>query len=130
MSSQQLQGQLQTQHSVDSSNYIMGKHNIIIIIKIIRRSNRFYQATLRHSSENSLHHNTLFYTIILVLDTRYRVVLVMHLMHGAVTLSIWLRHDTFVDTARVFTTIIWLSSDILNPMILYVSILLTLTYEF
>jgi hypothetical protein len=28
VSSQQLQGQLQTQHSVDSSNYIMGKHNI------------------------------------------------------------------------------------------------------
>jgi hypothetical protein len=26
--SQQLQGQLQTQHSVDTSNYIMGKHNI------------------------------------------------------------------------------------------------------
>jgi hypothetical protein len=26
--SQQLQGQLQTQQSVDTSNYIMGKHNI------------------------------------------------------------------------------------------------------
>jgi hypothetical protein len=26
--SQQLQGQLQTQHSVDTSNYIMDKHNI------------------------------------------------------------------------------------------------------
>jgi hypothetical protein len=26
--SQQLQGQLQTQHSVDTSNYIMEKHNI------------------------------------------------------------------------------------------------------
>jgi hypothetical protein len=26
--SQQLQGQLQTQHSVDTGNYIMGKHNI------------------------------------------------------------------------------------------------------
>jgi hypothetical protein len=26
--SQQLQGKLQTQHSVDTSNYIMGKHNI------------------------------------------------------------------------------------------------------
>jgi hypothetical protein len=26
--SQQLQGQLQTQHSADKSNYIMGKHNI------------------------------------------------------------------------------------------------------
>jgi hypothetical protein len=26
--SQQLQGQLQTQHSADTSNYIMGKHNI------------------------------------------------------------------------------------------------------
>jgi hypothetical protein len=25
--SQQLQGQLQTQHSVDTSNYIMGEHN-------------------------------------------------------------------------------------------------------
>jgi hypothetical protein len=25
---QQLQGQLHTQHSVDTSNYIMGKHNI------------------------------------------------------------------------------------------------------
>jgi hypothetical protein len=25
---QQLQGQLQTQHSVDTSNYIMDKHNI------------------------------------------------------------------------------------------------------
>jgi hypothetical protein len=28
MPSQQLQGQLQTQHSVDTSNYIMDKHNI------------------------------------------------------------------------------------------------------
>jgi hypothetical protein len=28
MPSQQLQGQLQTQHNVDTSNYIMGKHNI------------------------------------------------------------------------------------------------------
>jgi hypothetical protein len=28
VSSQQLQGQLQTQHSVDTSNYIMDKHNI------------------------------------------------------------------------------------------------------
>jgi hypothetical protein len=28
VSSQQLQGQLRTQHSVDTSNYIMGKHNI------------------------------------------------------------------------------------------------------
>jgi hypothetical protein len=26
--SQQLQGQLQTQHSLDTSNYIMGKHNL------------------------------------------------------------------------------------------------------
>jgi hypothetical protein len=26
--SQQLQGQLQTQHSVDTSNYIMGEHNL------------------------------------------------------------------------------------------------------
>jgi hypothetical protein len=26
--SQQLQGQLQTQHSVDTSNYIMDKHNL------------------------------------------------------------------------------------------------------
>jgi hypothetical protein len=26
--SQQLQGQLQTQHSVDTSNYLMDKHNI------------------------------------------------------------------------------------------------------
>jgi hypothetical protein len=26
--SQQLQGQLQTQHSVDTSNYIMDRHNI------------------------------------------------------------------------------------------------------
>jgi hypothetical protein len=26
--SQQLQGQLQTEHSVDTSNYIMNKHNI------------------------------------------------------------------------------------------------------
>jgi hypothetical protein len=26
--SQQLLGQLQTQHSVDTGNYIMGKHNI------------------------------------------------------------------------------------------------------
>jgi hypothetical protein len=25
---QQLQGQLQTQHSVDTGNYIMGRHNI------------------------------------------------------------------------------------------------------
>jgi hypothetical protein len=30
--SQQLQGQLQTQHSADTGNYIMDKHNIIIII--------------------------------------------------------------------------------------------------
>jgi hypothetical protein len=28
VSSQQLQGQLQTQHSVDTSNYIMGEHNL------------------------------------------------------------------------------------------------------
>jgi hypothetical protein len=28
MPSQQLQGQLQTQHSVDTGNYIMDKHNI------------------------------------------------------------------------------------------------------
>jgi hypothetical protein len=28
MPSQQPQGQLQTQHSVDASNYIMDKHNI------------------------------------------------------------------------------------------------------
>jgi hypothetical protein len=28
MPSQQIQGQLQTQHSVDTSNYIMDKHNI------------------------------------------------------------------------------------------------------
>jgi hypothetical protein len=26
--SQQLQGQLQTEHSVDTSNYIMGEHNL------------------------------------------------------------------------------------------------------
>jgi hypothetical protein len=45
VASQQLQGQLQTQHSVDTSNYIMDKHNI--------KSKTNYRQTLEEKHINA-----------------------------------------------------------------------------
>jgi hypothetical protein len=59
--SQQLQGQLQTQYSVDRSNYIMGKHNRQITGKHWRKNTLIHKSI--QSNNNNNNNNKYYYFI-------------------------------------------------------------------